>query len=65
MSNREEEIMVEILRKIQYEYQSAMDKFSQELIVTQIELLLIYAERFYERNNFIAGKIFVRITRQI
>lgn len=50
MSNREEEIMVEILRKIQQEYQSNMDKFSQELIVTQIELLLIYAERFYERQ---------------
>lgn len=55
LSDKEEKVIVEILRKIELEYQSNIDKFSQELIITQIELLLIYAERFYERQ-FITRK---------
>jgi AraC family transcriptional regulator, transcriptional activator of pobA len=50
LSDKEEKIIVEILLKIEQEYQSNIDKFSQELIVAQIELLLIYSERFYERQ---------------
>jgi len=50
MSDKEENIMVEILQKIQAEYQANIDRFSQDLIITQLELLLIYAERFYERQ---------------
>ncbi|QNL51789.1 helix-turn-helix transcriptional regulator [Olivibacter sp. SDN3] len=50
LSEKEEEIIVEILQKIVREYQSNMDKFSQDLIVAQLETLLIYAERFYERQ---------------
>ncbi|MFC5536556.1 helix-turn-helix domain-containing protein [Rhodocytophaga aerolata] len=48
-------MIVDILLKIEQEYQSNLDKFSQELILTQVELLLIYAERFYERQ-FITRK---------
>lgn len=55
LSDKEENIIVEILLKIQQEYQSNIDKFSQELIVAQLEILLIYAERFYERQ-FITRK---------
>jgi AraC family transcriptional regulator, transcriptional activator of pobA len=55
LSDKEEKVIVEILQKIELEYQSNIDKFSQELIITQIELLLIYAERFYERQ-FITRK---------
>ena len=50
LSDKEEKVIVEILFKIEQEYQSNIDKFSQELIVAQIELLLIYSERFYERQ---------------
>src|SRR5690606_35708278 len=50
LSDKEENIMVDILLKMEQEYQSNIDKFSQELIVAQLELLLIYAERFYERQ---------------
>lgn len=50
LSEKEQEVMVEILRNIQREYQSKIDKFSQNIIVTQIELLLNYAERYYERQ---------------
>lgn len=55
LSDKEENIIVEILLKIEQEYQSNIDKFSQELIVAQLEILLIYAERFYERQ-FITRK---------
>ena len=55
LSDKEEKVIVEILQNIEKEYQSNIDKFSQELIVAQIELMLIYSERFYERQ-FITRK---------
>ena len=48
-------MMIEILLRIQGEYQSNIDKFSQKIIVSQLELLFNYAERFYERQ-FITRK---------
>jgi len=56
LSDREEKIVVDILKNIEREYQSNIDKFSQELIAAQIELLLIYSERFYERQFFTRKK---------
>lgn len=50
LSDKEEKIIVDILQNIQREYQSNIDKFSQDVIIAQIELLLIYSERFYERQ---------------
>ncbi|GGI28685.1 helix-turn-helix domain-containing protein [Pedobacter mendelii] len=55
LSDREEQIIVNILQNIQKEYQSNIDKFSQEIIIAQLEMLLIYSERFYERQ-FITRK---------
>ena len=56
LSEKEENIIVELLKNIQREYQSNIDKFSQNIIISQIELLLNYAERYYERQ-FITRKI--------
>ena len=56
LSEKEEVVIEEILRNIQREYQSNIDKFSQNIIVSQIALLLHYAERYYERQ-FITRKI--------
>ncbi|MFC4209901.1 helix-turn-helix domain-containing protein [Pedobacter petrophilus] len=50
LSDKEEKVIVDVLENIEKEYQSNIDKFSQELIIAQIELLLIYSERFYERQ---------------
>ncbi|WP_258097318.1 helix-turn-helix domain-containing protein [Marinoscillum pacificum] len=50
MSDKEEHIIVDILQSIKSEYQSNIDKFSQDLIIAQLERLLIYSERFYERQ---------------
>ncbi|WP_111683736.1 helix-turn-helix domain-containing protein [Winogradskyella tangerina] len=56
LSEKEENMIADLLRNIQREYQSNIDKFSQNIIISQIELLLNYAERFYERQ-FITRKI--------
>lgn len=56
LSEKEEHIIIELLKNIQREYQSNIDKFSQNIIISQIELLLNYAERYYERQ-FITRKI--------
>ncbi|MBY0479460.1 MAG: helix-turn-helix transcriptional regulator [Chitinophagaceae bacterium] len=50
LSDKEEKVIVGILQNIEREYQSNIDKFSQELIIAQLEMLLIYSERFYERQ---------------
>lgn len=50
LSDKEENTIVDILHNIEKEYQSNIDKFSQELIIAQLEMLLIYSERFYERQ---------------
>jgi len=56
LSEKEEIAIVGIMQNIQQEYHSNIDKFSQGIIISQIELLLNYAERFYHRQF---------ITRQI
>jgi len=50
LSEKEETIIVELFKNMEKEYRNNMDKFTQELIVAQLELFLIYAERFYERQ---------------
>jgi AraC-like DNA-binding protein len=56
LSEKEEAIIVGIIQNIQHEYHSNIDKFSQSIIISQIETLLNYAERFYQRQ-FITRKI--------
>lgn len=56
LSEKEETIITGIMQNIQQEYQSNIDKFSQDIIIAQIELLLTYSERFYQRQ-FITRKI--------
>ncbi len=56
LSEKEEEILNGIIQNIRQEYHSNIDKFSQSIIISQIETLLNYSERFYERQ-FITRKI--------
>lgn len=56
MSDKEEQSMIGIMKSIQEEYHQNIDKFSQSIIISQIETLLNYAERFYQRQ-FITRKI--------
>jgi len=50
MSEKEEAVITDILKNIQREYHSAIDKFTQNIIIAQIEQLLGYCERFYQRQ---------------
>jgi AraC family transcriptional regulator, transcriptional activator of pobA len=56
LSDKEETTIISILQNIQQEYNSNIDKFSQDVIIAQLELLLTYADRFYHRQ-FITRKI--------
>jgi AraC family transcriptional activator of pobA len=56
LSNKEEAIINNIIQNIQQEYHSSIDKFSQNIIIAQLEVLLNYTERFYQRQ-FITRKI--------
>ncbi|KLT67076.1 AraC family transcriptional regulator [Pedobacter sp. BMA] len=50
VSAREKELLLECFGKIGYELQHPIDKHSRKLIVSTIELLLNYCERFYDRQ---------------
>lgn len=50
LSEKEEAIIKHIVQIIQQEYQSNIDKFSKQIIISQIESLLSYADRFYHRQ---------------
>lgn len=50
VSAREKELLLECFGKINYELQHPIDKHSRKLIVSTIELLLNYCERFYDRQ---------------
>ncbi|MEC7263375.1 MAG: helix-turn-helix transcriptional regulator [Bacteroidota bacterium] len=56
LSEKEEKTIIDILLHIQQEYRSNIDKFSQNIIISQLELLLNYAERYYQRQ-FLTRKI--------
>ena len=50
ISAKEKKVVLESFTKIQYELSHAIDKHSRKLIVSNIELLLDYCERFYDRQ---------------
>ncbi len=56
LSGKEEDVLNNIIENIRQESKNNIDKFSQNIIVSQIETLLNYAERFYQRQ-FITRKI--------
>ena len=56
LSDKEETVINELVKNIKSEYNSNIDKFSQDIIISHIETLLNYAERFYQRQ-FITRKI--------
>ncbi len=50
ISERERKIVLDCFSKIQYELQQSIDKHSKKLIVSNIEMLLNYCVRFYDRQ---------------
>jgi len=56
LSDKEETILTAITHNIEQEYHANIDRFSQNVIIAQLELLLTYSERFYQRQ-FITRKV--------
>ena len=50
LSEKEEEIITAIIKNIELEYQSNIDQYSKRIIISHIEALLNYADRFYHRQ---------------
>lgn len=50
VSKRERQMVIESFGKMKFELEHAVDKHSKELISSNIELLLKYCERFYDRQ---------------
>jgi len=56
LSDREETLINGIVENIKFEYQANIDSFSQNIIISHLETLLNYSERFYQRQ-FITRKV--------
>lgn len=56
LSDQEKEIVMDCLKKIGIELEHAIDRHSKELIAMNIELLLNYCMRFYERQFITRGE---------
>jgi AraC-like DNA-binding protein len=50
VSKKEELTMMNIIGNIEQEYNANIDKYSQNIIISQVETLLNYSERFYNRQ---------------
>lgn len=50
LSAREESVLSGLLQTIQSEYEQPIDAFSQDVLISQLEVLLNYANRFYHRQ---------------
>lgn len=55
LSESEEQMIIGIMQSIAQEYRTRIDNYSQDVMIAQLELLLTYAERFYQRQ-FITRK---------
>lgn len=50
LSDKEEKSVLTIMENMTQEYRNNIDKFSDPVIIAQLELLLTYADRFYQRQ---------------
>lgn len=57
LSEKEETTINEIIGHILQEYHSNMDKFSKQIIISHIQTLLDYSERFYNRQFITREKV--------
>ena len=52
MSDAEKQTILELINKVEQEYSNNIDKHSQKLIISNIELILDYCTRFYDRQFY-------------
>lgn len=64
LSDQEREIVTDCIHKIRIELEHPIDKHSKQLIVRNIELLLDYCMRFYERQFITRNEVNKKIIKQ-
>jgi len=50
LSDKEEQIILNLFHSIEQECQNNTDQFSQDVLIANIELLLVYIDRYYNRQ---------------
>jgi AraC family transcriptional activator of pobA len=50
LSDKEEQIVLNLFNSIEQECQNNTDQFSQDVLIANIELLLVYIDRYYNRQ---------------
>ncbi len=50
LSDKEEKMLEGLFKNIEQEYQTSIDQFSQDVMVSHLDLLLNYCNRFYNRQ---------------
>jgi AraC family transcriptional activator of pobA len=55
LSDKEKQVIIGLFKNIEMELDSAIDQISQDVLVSQVELLLNYSKRYYNRQ-FITRK---------
>jgi AraC family transcriptional activator of pobA len=57
LSEKEEQIILSIFKSIEQECDNNLDKFSQDVLIANIELLLVHIDRYYNRQFLTRKKI--------
>ncbi|SHM62585.1 transcriptional regulator, AraC family [Chitinophaga jiangningensis] len=65
LSEKEEAIIDSIIANIRQEYYTNMDRFSKQIMVSYIETLLNYSERFYNRQFITREKVHHQISERL
>ncbi|WP_317167886.1 helix-turn-helix domain-containing protein [Flavobacterium jejuense] len=66
LSPKEEDIVWDLFNKIKLEYYNNQDEYSKDIILTHIDSILKYAQRFYKRQflnrSVLSGTIITKFT---
>ena len=69
LSPKEERIIWDLFDKINTEYNNNQDDFSRDIIITHIDSILKYSQRFYKRQflnrTFLSGPIITKFTETL
>jgi len=65
LSDQEKQKITDIVYEIKHEYSQNMDDYSQDLIISQLELFLNYCQRFYGRQFMTRTKVNKKVVTRV
>ena len=65
LSEKEEQTLLRTIQSIEQEHLANLDRFSQDVILAHLEVLLAYAERFYQRQFITRKKVNHQLLAQL